>query len=37
MRGVFPEETQKRLQALKRKHDPKNMFKVGVWQYEANK
>ena len=37
MRGVFPEETYKRLQALKKKHDPDNMFKMGAWQYEANK
>ncbi len=37
MRGVFPEETLKRLQSLKQKHDPDNMFKMGAWQYEANK
>jgi len=37
MRRVFPEETLIRLQALKKKHDPDNMFKMGAWQYEANK
>jgi len=37
MREIFPEETFKRLQALKKKHDPNNMFKMGAWQYEANK
>jgi FAD/FMN-containing dehydrogenase len=37
MRGVFPEETLKRLQALKKKHDPNDVFKMGAWQYEANK
>lgn len=37
MRGVFPEETLKRLQALKKKHDPNNMLRMGAWQYEANK
>ena len=37
MRGVFPEETLIRLQALKKKHDPDDMFKMGAWQYEANK
>ena len=37
MRGVFPEETIRRLRALKQKHDPNNMFKMGAWQYEANK
>jgi hypothetical protein len=36
MRRVFPEETMKRLQALKKKHDPEGMFKTGAWQYEAN-
>jgi hypothetical protein len=33
---VFPEETMKRLRALKKKHDPEGMFKTGVWQYQAN-
>lgn len=37
MRGVFPEETLQRLLALKKKHDPDGMFKLGAWQYEANK
>jgi hypothetical protein len=36
MRRVFPEETMKRLRALKKKHDPEGMFKMGPWQYEAN-
>jgi len=36
MRRVFPEETMKRLRALKKKHDPEGMFKIGAWQYEAN-
>jgi hypothetical protein len=36
MRRVFPEETMKRLRALKKKHDPEGMFKTGAWQYEAN-
>jgi FAD/FMN-containing dehydrogenase len=37
MLEVFPQETMKRLQALKKKHDPQNLFKMGAWQYEANK
>jgi len=37
MLGVFPQDTMKRLRALKEKHDPDNVFKVGAWQYEANK
>jgi len=37
MRAVFPDETFKRLAALKQKHDPNNMFKMGAWQYAANK
>jgi FAD/FMN-containing dehydrogenase len=37
MLGVFPQETMKRLQALKQKHDPYNLFKMGAWQYDANK
>lgn len=36
MRGVFPEETIKRLQNLKKKHDPDGMFKAGAWDYQAN-
>jgi len=36
MRRVFPEETMKRLQALKRKHDPQGMFRAGAWDYRAN-
>jgi FAD binding domain len=36
MLGVFPEETMKRLDALKKKHDPDNVFKTGAWQYAAN-
>ncbi len=36
MRGVFPEETFKRLQNLKTKHDPDGMFKAGPWDYQAN-
>jgi FAD/FMN-containing dehydrogenase len=31
MRRVFPEETMKRLQALKKKHDPDGIFKTGAW------
>ncbi len=37
MLGVFPQDTMKRLRALKQKHDPNNVFKMGAWQYEANK
>ena len=36
MRGVFPEDTIKRLQNLKMKHDPDGMFKAGAWDYQAN-
>jgi FAD/FMN-containing dehydrogenase len=36
MLGVFPQDTMKRLLALKEKHDPSNFFKTGAWQYEAN-
>jgi len=36
MLAVFPETTMKRLNALKKKHDPENLFKMGAWQYEAN-
>jgi hypothetical protein len=37
MQKVFSEKTIARLQALKKKHDPTNVFKMGAWQYEANK
>jgi len=37
MLGVFPQGTLKRLRALKEKHDPHNLFKMGAWQYKANK
>jgi FAD/FMN-containing dehydrogenase len=37
MLGVFPQGTLKRLRALKQQHDPDNLFKMGAWQYEANK
>jgi FAD/FMN-containing dehydrogenase len=37
MLGVFPPDTMKRLRALKDKIDPDNVFKMGAWQYEANK
>ena len=36
MLGVFPEDTMKRLRALKTKHDPNNVFKTGAWHYEAH-
>jgi FAD/FMN-containing dehydrogenase len=36
MLGVFPEDTMKRLRALKAKHDPNNVFKTGAWHYEAH-
>jgi len=36
MLGVFPKRTMARLQALKKKHDPDNVFRTGAWQYEAN-
>jgi len=36
MLAVFPETTMRRLNALKKKHDPENLFKTGAWQYEAN-
>lgn len=36
MLRVFPQGTLKRLRALKAKHDPHNLFKMGAWQYEAN-
>jgi FAD/FMN-containing dehydrogenase len=37
MMEVFPQDTMKRLHALKQKHDPDNVFKMGAWRYEANK
>jgi FAD/FMN-containing dehydrogenase len=37
MLDVFPQDIMKRLRALKEKHDPNNLFKMGAWQYEANK
>jgi FAD/FMN-containing dehydrogenase len=36
MLAVFPPDTMKRLRALKQKHDPGNLLKVGAWEYEAN-
>jgi FAD/FMN-containing dehydrogenase len=36
MLGVFPQDTMKRLRALKAKHDPGDLFKSGAWRYEAN-
>jgi len=36
MRGIFPEKTIKRLQNLKKKHDPDGMFRAGAWDYRAN-
>jgi len=36
MLRVFPEDTMKRLRALKAKHDPNNFFKRGAWHYEAH-
>jgi hypothetical protein len=37
MLGVFPQDTIRRLRALKGKYDSNNLFKTGAWQYEANK
>ena len=37
MPRVFPRDTMKRLRALKQKHDPDDVFKVGAWQYEATR
>jgi FAD/FMN-containing dehydrogenase len=37
MLEVFPQVTMNRLRALKQKIDPDNVFKMGAWQYEANK
>jgi FAD/FMN-containing dehydrogenase len=37
MLGVFPQDTMKRLRALKERHDPGNLFKMGAWEYSANK
>jgi hypothetical protein len=36
MRRVFSQETIRRLQYLKKKHDPDGMFKAGAWDYQAN-
>lgn len=37
MLEVFPQDTMKRLRALKERIDPDNLFKTGAWQYESNK
>jgi FAD/FMN-containing dehydrogenase len=37
MLEVFPPVTMNRLRALKQRVDPDNVFKMGAWQYEANK
>jgi FAD/FMN-containing dehydrogenase len=37
MLDVFPQDTMKRLRTLKERIDPDNVFKMGAWQYEANK
>jgi FAD/FMN-containing dehydrogenase len=37
MLGVFPKETMERLRALKHKHDPGNLFRMGAWEYRANR
>jgi FAD/FMN-containing dehydrogenase len=37
MLGVFPQDTMKRLRALKSKHDPGNLLRMGAWEYAANK
>lgn len=37
MLEVFPQHTMKRLHALEERMDPSNVFKVGAWQYDANK
>ncbi len=37
MLQVFPQDTIKRLRALKERVDPDNLLKAGAWQYEANK
>jgi hypothetical protein len=36
MLRVFPEQTMQRLNGLKKRHDPDNLFKTGAWQYQAN-
>ena len=36
MLGVFPADTMKRLRALKQKHDPGNLLRMGAWEYGAN-
>ena len=37
MLGVFPQDTLTRLRALKGKHDPGNLFRMGAWEFSANK
>jgi hypothetical protein len=37
MLGVFPQDTMKRLRALKEKHDRGNLFRMGAWEFSANK
>jgi FAD/FMN-containing dehydrogenase len=37
MLAVFPQDTMKRLRALKQKHDPGNLLRMGAWEYTANK
>jgi FAD/FMN-containing dehydrogenase len=37
MLEVFPQDTINRLRTLKKRVDPDNVFKMGAWQYEANK
>jgi hypothetical protein len=36
MLGVFPPDTMRRLRALKQRHDPDNLLKMGAWEYEAH-
>ena len=36
MLKVFPQDTIKRLRALKERLDPGNVLRAGAWQYEAN-
>lgn len=37
MLRVFSQDTMKRLQTLKARLDPDNLFKTGAWQFEANR
>ncbi len=37
MLQVFPQDTIRRLRALKELHDPANLFRTGAWQYDANR